>query len=109
MFCKQLTHVIDLFYAVRENIPSTGQKDWKILSFCREKKSKQLYSSHAHRPNQSSFSNVIEKPQSIINPIIQSKGVLAQIIRDNFFFYEMTRTKIGVCWHKSQKINFNMC
>ena len=67
MFCKQLTHVIDLFYAVRENIPSIGQKDWKILSFCR-KKIKKLYSSHAHRPNQSSFSNVIEKPQSIIKP-----------------------------------------
>ena len=32
------------------------------------KKSKTLYSSHAHRPNQSSFSNVIEKPQSIIKP-----------------------------------------
>ena len=40
MFYKQLTHVIDLFYAVRENIPSTGQKDWKILSFCREKNQK---------------------------------------------------------------------
>ena len=34
--------------------------------------------------------------------------VLAQITRDNFFSMKGQGQKLGVCWHKSQKIDSNM-
>ena len=40
--------------------------------------------------------------------IIKVHEVLAQIIRDNFFSMKGQGQKLGVCWHKSQKTDFNM-
>jgi len=49
-----------------KTFPAQDKKIGKYLAYA-GKKSKKLYSSHAHRPNQSSFSNVIEKPQTFLD------------------------------------------